>query len=104
MNHISEPCHPASRPSFTEKQGQYLAFIHAYTLAFGRPPAEADLQRHVAVTPPSVHAMVLSLECSGLIRREPGRSRSILVHGQFKPIAPAKTRSNQTVKTSVMRY
>jgi hypothetical protein len=26
-----------------------------------------------------VHAMVLSLERSGLIRREPGRSRSILV-------------------------
>jgi DNA-binding MarR family transcriptional regulator len=79
MNHISEPCHPASRPSFTEKQGQYLAFIHAYTLVLGRPPAEADLQRHFAVTPPSVHAMVLSLERSGLIRREPGRSRSILV-------------------------
>jgi hypothetical protein len=37
MNHISEPCHPASRPSFTEKQGQYLAFIHAYTLVLGRP-------------------------------------------------------------------
>jgi len=29
---------------FTEKQGQYLAFIHAYTLVMGRPPAEADMQ------------------------------------------------------------
>jgi hypothetical protein len=28
----------------TEKQGQDLAFIHAYTLVLGRPPAEADLQ------------------------------------------------------------
>jgi len=44
MNHISEPCHP-TQPCFTEKQGQYLAFIHAYTLVLGRPPAEADLQR-----------------------------------------------------------
>ena len=29
-------------PCFTNKQGQYLAFIHAYTLVLGRPPAEAD--------------------------------------------------------------
>ena len=27
---------------FSEKQGQYLAFIHTYTLVMGRPPAEAD--------------------------------------------------------------
>jgi hypothetical protein len=26
-----------------------------------RPPAEADLQRHFGVTPPSVHSMVMSL-------------------------------------------
>jgi hypothetical protein len=32
-----------SRRDFTPKQGQYLAFIHAYTLVNGRPPAEADL-------------------------------------------------------------
>ena len=50
---------------FTEKQGQYLAFIHAYTRVLGRPPAEADLQRHFHVTPPSVHQMVLTLERAG---------------------------------------
>lgn len=38
MNHISEPGHAATPPSFTAKQGQYLAFIHAYTLVLGRPP------------------------------------------------------------------
>jgi hypothetical protein len=27
--------------NITDKQGQYLAFIHAYSLAIGRPPAEA---------------------------------------------------------------
>ncbi len=32
-----------SRRVFTPKQGQYLAFIHAYTLLNGRPPAEADM-------------------------------------------------------------
>ena len=46
-----------------------MAFIHAYTLVLGRPPAEADLQRFFRVTPPSVHQMVLTLERSGLIRR-----------------------------------
>jgi hypothetical protein len=28
---------------FTEKQGQYLAFIYNYTVMFGRTPSEADL-------------------------------------------------------------
>ena len=40
---------------FTDKQGQYLAFIDAYTRVHGRPPAEADMQRHFRVSPPSVH-------------------------------------------------
>ena len=64
-------------PAFTDKQGQYLAFIYAYSRIFRRPPAEADMQRHFQVTPPSVHQMVLSLERAGLIRRTPGAARSI---------------------------
>jgi len=35
---------------FTEKQGHYLAFIHTYAYRFGRPPADADIQRHFRVT------------------------------------------------------
>jgi DNA-binding MarR family transcriptional regulator len=62
---------------FTELQGQYLAFIHAYTKLHRRPPAEADLQRYFAVTPPSVHRMVVELEHRGLIRRQPRQARSI---------------------------
>lgn len=65
--------------SFTDKQGQYLAFIDAYTRVNGRPPAEADMQRHFRVSPPSVHQMVLTLERGGLIRRKPGLPRSIEV-------------------------
>jgi SOS-response transcriptional repressor LexA len=65
------------KPSFTDKQGQYLAFIHAYTLVMGCPPAEADMQRFFAVTPPSVHQMVLTLERQGFISRTPGAPRSI---------------------------
>ena len=63
--------------AFTEKQGQYLAFIHAYSRIFRRAPAEADMQQHFRVTPPSVHHMVLTLERIGLIRRKPGVARSI---------------------------
>lgn len=63
--------------SFTEKQGQYLAFIHTYMKLNHRPPAEADMQNYFRVTPPSVHQMVLQLEKRGLIRRQPGQARSI---------------------------
>ncbi len=45
MNQMPGVCLSPSQPCFTQKQGQYLAFIHAYTLVLGRPPAEADLQR-----------------------------------------------------------
>ena len=63
--------------SFTEKQGQYLAFIYTYTKLNRRPPAEADMQAYFGVTPPTVHQMVLQLEKRGLIRRRPGQPRSI---------------------------
>lgn len=66
-------------PGFTERQGQYLAFIHAYTKVNGRPPAQADLQRFFAVTPPSVHQMLLTLERRGFLRRMPGKARSLEV-------------------------
>lgn len=62
---------------FTEKQGQYLAFIHYYTKVNGRPPAEADMEFYFRATPPSVHQMVLRLEANGLIERTPGQGRSI---------------------------
>lgn len=66
-------------PKFTDKQGQYLAFIHTYTLLNDRPPAEADMQRFFHVTPPSVHRMIIELEGRGLIRRRRGAARSIEV-------------------------
>lgn len=73
---------------FTKKQGHYLAFIYVYSRIFRQAPAEADMQRHFLVTPPSVHQMVLTLERAGLIRRQPGVARSIeiLVPSQDLPI------------------
>ncbi|MHC1950509.1 helix-turn-helix domain-containing protein [Bradyrhizobium sp. UFLA06-06] len=69
------------RPSttFTPKQGQYLAFIRLYTRLHRRPPAETEMQEYFRVSPPSVHQMVLTLERTGLIRRQPRAPRSIEV-------------------------
>jgi len=64
---------------FTPLQGQYLAFIHAYSIINRRPPAEADMQRFFGVTAPSVHQMVVTLEARGLVARVPGKARSIRV-------------------------
>ena len=73
---------------FTQKQGQYLAFIYAYTRLNRRPPAEIDMQRYFRVSPPSVHQMVLTLEREGFIRRQPGVARSIemLVDPECLPV------------------
>lgn len=89
----------SKEPRFTDKQGQYLAFIHAYTLVNGRPPAEADMERFFRVTPPSVHQMILGLERAGLIRRTPRQARSIEVVVEANEI-PAL----QPIKTSAAKY
>jgi DNA-binding MarR family transcriptional regulator len=75
MDRAADDC----RPKFTPRQGQCLAFIHLYTLLNGRPPAEADMIRFFRVTPPTVHQMILTLERAGLISRQPGVPRSIVV-------------------------
>ena len=79
MNQTADDCHAPSAPDFTEKQGQYLAFIYAYSRISQRPPAEADMQRYFKVTPPSVHQMVLTLERLGFVQRRPGQPRTIQV-------------------------
>jgi Mn-dependent DtxR family transcriptional regulator len=90
---------PASR--FTDKQGQYLAFIHTYILLNRRPPAEADFQSFFGVTPPSVHSMVVQLEQLGLIRRQPRQARSIEL---ILPTDEIPRLRAQPIKSSVARY
>lgn len=84
---------------FTDKQGQYLAFIYNYTVLNGRPPAEADMERFFCVTAPSVHQMVLGLERTALIRRTPRQARSIEL-----AIDAAEIPQLQPIKTTVVRY
>jgi DNA-binding MarR family transcriptional regulator len=62
---------------YTSRQGQFIAFIHQYTILHGRPPAEAEFVQFFHVSPPSVHQMILTLERRGLITRIPGQARSI---------------------------
>jgi len=90
-----------SKPRFTDKQGQYLAFIYTYALLNRRPPAEADMQAFFGVTPPSVHRMVVELEHLGLIRRTPRQARSIVLclsDDEIPRLLP------QPVHTPVSRY
>jgi len=69
--------HLSDQPAFTATQGQYLAFLYAYSRINRRPPAERDFQEFFQVTAPSVHQMILTLERLGFIRRTPGAARSI---------------------------
>ena len=59
-------------PSFTPRQGQYLACA-------GSAPCRSRTPAALQSEPPSVHQMVLTLERAGLIRRQPGVARSIEV-------------------------
>jgi DNA-binding MarR family transcriptional regulator len=99
MNHRSEPCLAQQLPSFTPRQGQYLAFIHAYTLVLGRAPGRADIQHFFRITPPSVHQMLLTLERDGLIRRQKGVARSIQLL-----VNPSDLPQLQPVKITVQGY
>ena len=66
-----------TKKTYTDKQGQYLAFIYYYARIHGRAPTEAEMQQYLQVSPPSVHQMILTLEARRLIARTPGQARSI---------------------------
>ena len=77
MNQLLDRKSPMMTARFTAKQGQYLAFIWAYSQINDRAPAEADFQRYFKVTAPSVHQMLKTLDQLGLIHKQPGVARSI---------------------------
>ena len=64
---------------YTEKEGQYLAFIFYYKKINGVSPAQIDLQHYFKVSPPTVHNTILQLEKKKLIHRIPNTARSITV-------------------------
>ena len=77
-------------PTPTDRQGQFLAYIHQYGVINGCAPAEADMQRFFQITAPSVHSMVLTLERRGFIRRVPGQARSITLVIPPETLPPLK--------------
>jgi SOS-response transcriptional repressor LexA len=81
---------------FTEKQGQYLAFIYNYVTLHGRPPAERELQQFFGTTPPSIHQMILKLEERRLISRVPGHARSIRLMIPAEDLPVLKPRTGNT--------
>ncbi len=93
-----------SRSRFTPRQGQYLAFIHAYTLVIGRPPAEADMQRVFRVSQPAVHQIVVGLQKAGLISRQSGMPRSLRLLVGSEALPELRSAHEQPVKTSVQGY
>ena len=93
-----------SRLVFTQRQGQYLAYIHAYTLVNERSPAQADMQKFFRVTPPSVHQMLVALERAGLIARKPGVPRSIKVMVDPDDLPTLNPGNPQPVKITVTGY
>ena len=64
-------------PTYTAKQGQYLAFIYYYTKLNGRSPAHSDMRKYFQTSPAATHTMVLTLEKKGLISRVPHQPRSL---------------------------
>jgi repressor LexA len=64
---------------YTEKQGQYLAFIYYYTKINRVPPAHADFESYFRTAPSTVHQMILQLEKKKLIKRTPNTPRSIVI-------------------------
>ena len=93
MTQLLDRTSPAPTARFTAKQGQYLAFIWAYSQINRRAPAEADLRRYFRVTAPSVHQMLKTLHQLGLIEKQPGVARSIqlLLPPQDLPILGIET-------------
>ena len=99
LDQQTAPKSSETAPRFTDKQGQYLAFIYTYALLNRQSPAETDFVRFFCVTPPSVHQMIVQLDRLGLIRRVPRQARSIdlLVSSSDLP-------QLQPIKTAVARY
>ena len=66
-------------PTFTVRQGQYLAFIQGFIARRGYAPSFDELGAHFGTTPPTVNSMIKLLERKGLLSRVPGAARSLRV-------------------------
>ncbi len=96
------PEKPMKKP--TQKQREYLAFIHSYTNRHGYPPSQPDMVEHFRVSGPSVHQMIVRLEENGFLTKQPGVARSIKLlydfEGEEDSSPSAGKRGGKTAKTA----
>ena len=62
------------------------------------------MQRFFRVSGPAVHQMLVGLEKSGLISRQPGVARSIRLLVEREALPELRSNYEQPVKTSVQEY
>ena len=67
--------------NLTPRQEQILDFISDYSRSNGFPPAVRDIGDRFGLNPATVHEHLKALERKGHLRREPGRSRSLVLTG-----------------------
>jgi SOS-response transcriptional repressor LexA len=61
----------------TARQTQALRYIRDYIHLHDRSPSEEELARHLGISAPAAHDLVIRMERSGLVRRKPGAARSV---------------------------
>ncbi len=88
----------------TARQGEYLAFIAAFTDRYGIAPSFEDIGRHFMTTPPSVNSMIKMLEARGFLRRVPGKARSLQVVVESEgPVPVARQPRGAAVHDAALR-
>src|SRR5262249_50343800 len=83
-------------PHFTAKQGQYLAFIHAYRRFLRPSPPQTDMQNFFLLPPPSVPPMVVFLPKTGLLPPPPRKTPPTPLPYKPPPPPPPISRYDQS--------
>jgi len=76
---VSIPYNKNSLPKFTQRQGQFLAYIFYYTKINKRPPAESDIQNYFEISSASTHQILKGLVSKQLLEKVPKQPRSMRV-------------------------
>ena len=76
------------RQSFTPRQGQYLSYIHHFTLINRQAPTPVEIKTYFDVSLSAVNQMLATLEARGFISRIPYQplNMRVLVSPQELPI------------------
>lgn len=64
-------------PKLGPAQLRVLDFLQRYIELHGPVPTERETERHLQLSPPTIHGAILALEKKGLLARTPGVARSI---------------------------